>query len=251
MRKARTRGRRLAGAALFVTCMAVCLAPMGCGASDEYAAVPEPLTEGSLPAATVRALQACAEERAGRLQRHAYEIEFQVELRGDRVSEVKPKGPRLDDAGLEQCMMDALRAMMDAGYSPNPDALISRGGLLPTRGLLANVSVISELIRLVPVVVSASGVTIVVGVAVLVVAAAAVSLSRDKPTKEECDEQREHAWEECDKWLNTNNPPLGVVGRDKMMKECIEGYVHEDCGGKKVDHDKSPRYDNPRPGRRF
>ena len=106
------------------------------------------------------------------------------------------------------------------------------------------------MIRLAPLIVSASGVTIVVGVAVLVVAAA-VSLSHDKPTKEECDKQREHAYEECDKWLNTNNPPLGVVGRDKIWKECIEGYIHEDCGGKKVDRDKSPRYDNPRPGRRF
>ncbi|MDC0744982.1 hypothetical protein [Polyangium mundeleinium] len=115
-----TRGRRLAGATLFATCMAVCVVPMGCGASDEYAAVPEPLTEGSLPASTVRALQACVEERAGRLQRHAYEIEFQVVLRGDRVSEVTPKGPRLDDAGLERCMMAALRTMADAGYTPNP-----------------------------------------------------------------------------------------------------------------------------------
>jgi hypothetical protein len=131
---------------LFATCMAVCMVPMGCGASDEYAAVPEPRT-GSLPASTFHALQACADEHAGRLQRHAYEIEFQVELTGDRVSDVTPKGPRLDSAGLEQCMMDALRTMADAGYSPDPDELISRGGILPARGLLANVAVISQVIR--------------------------------------------------------------------------------------------------------
>jgi len=122
------RNGRLAGAALFATCMAVWLAPMGCGASDEYAAMPAPPTEGSLPASTVRALQACAEKHAGRLGHHAYEIDFQVELTDNRVSKVRPKGPRLDDAGLERCMLDALRTMADAGYTPNPDELISRGG---------------------------------------------------------------------------------------------------------------------------
>ncbi|MDI1447447.1 hypothetical protein [Polyangium sp. 6x1] len=225
------------------------LMPMGCGASDEYAAVPEPLTEGSLPASTVRALQACAEERAGRLQRHAYEIEFQVELRGDRVSDVAAKGPRLDDAGLEQCMMDALRTMTDAGYSPNPDELISRGGLLPSRGFLANVSVISQLIRLVPVVVSASGVTIVVGVAVLVVAAA-VSLPKErKPTKEECDEEWADAERQCEEQLKIpgRKSGRGVTGGYTNQKDCEKGLVTPECGGTPVDHGSKI----PQPGRRY
>ena len=189
----------LAGAALFATCMVVCLAPMGCGASDEYAAMPVPPTEGALPASTVRALQACAKKHAGRLGRHAYEIDFQVELTDNQVSKVRPKGPRLDDAGLERCMMDALRTMADAGYTPNPDELISHGGLLPARGLLANVSVISQLIRLAPLVVTASGVTIVVGVAVLVVAAA-VSLkdaADEDAEKERCKKVKEDCLVAC------------------------------------------------------
>ncbi|TKD00935.1 hypothetical protein [Polyangium fumosum] len=212
--------------------------------------MPEPLTEGSLPAATVRALQACAEERAGRLPRHAYEIEFQVELTNNQVSKVTPKGPRLDDAGLEGCMMAALRTMADAGYSPNPDDLISRGGLLPARGLLANVSVISELIRLVPVVVSASGVTIVVGVAVLVVAAA-VSLTDHWPTAEECKKLRREARDFCYEQLEKQDPPREVIGPSMTMDDCIASNLHEACGGKKVDRDKSPQYDQSRPGRRF
>ncbi|MDI1430754.1 hypothetical protein [Polyangium sorediatum] len=179
--------------------MAACWVPMGCGASDEYAAVRAPPTEGSLPASTVRALQACAEKHAGRLGRHAYEIDFQVELTDNQVSKVRPKGPRLDDAGLEQCMMAALRTIADAGYTPNPDALISRGGLLPARGLLANVSVISQLIRLAPLVVSASGVTIVVGVAVLVVAAAVSykDAADEEAEKERCKKVKQGCIESC------------------------------------------------------
>lgn len=174
---------------MFATCMAACMVPTGCGAGDEHAAVPEHPPGASLPASTVRALQACAEERAGRLSHRAYEIEFEVDLKGDRVREVMPKGPRLDDAGLERCMMDALRTMADAGFSPdNESQLISRGVLLPARGVLANVSVISQLIRLAPVVVAASGTTIVVVVAVLVVAAA-VSL-RDATDEEEAEKER-------------------------------------------------------------
>ena len=245
-----SRAGRLAGAGLFVTCLAVCLVPAGCGATDEYASVPEHPTDGALPASTVRALQACVEERAGRLQRHAYEIEFQVALKGDRVLEVKPKGPRLDDAGLEGCMIDALRRMADAGYAPDPDALISRGSLLPARGVLANVSVISQLIRLVPVVVSASGVTIVVGVAVLVVAAA-VSLTERKPTEEECKAQKKRATADCNDWLEMPNPPRERIGPLGTLADCIASNISEACGGKKFDRERSPQYDQSRPGMRF
>lgn len=193
------RRRGLAGMFLVAMCMAVCMVAMGCGASDEYASVPEHPTNGALPPSTIRALQACAEERAGRLQRRAYEIEFGVELKGDRVREVTPKGPRLDDAGLERCMIDALWRMADAGYSPDPDGLISRGGLLPTRGLLANTSVLPQMVRLIPVVVGSSGTLIVVAVAVVVVVAVLSSRDEDRPrpSKEECKKIKEMCINEC------------------------------------------------------
>ncbi|MDC3952604.1 hypothetical protein KEG38_02050 [Polyangium jinanense] len=52
-------------------------------------------------------------------------------MTGDRVTAVKPKGPRLDDAGVQHCMTEALRRMADAGFSPDSDAtlLTSRGYL--------------------------------------------------------------------------------------------------------------------------
>jgi hypothetical protein len=245
-RSAGARSFRLAGAALVATCMAVCMVPMGCGASDGYAEAPRQRTSSSLPPVTIRALQACGERHGGRLSRHAYEIGFEVELKGDRVREVTPQGPRLDDAGLERCLMDALRTMADAGFSRESE-LISYGGLLPRQGVLANVSVLDQLIRLAPLVVTtASGTTIVVAIMVLVVVAA-VSMPRDRPTEEECEEEWKHAKAECERWLSTPNPPKGVVGWGLTMKECIEGYVSEACGGKK--RKRGPQ--GPRPGRRY
>jgi len=158
------------------------MVPMGCGSSEEHAVAPE-RTQGSLPARTVRALQACAEEGTGRLRRQAYEIGFKVELTDDRVQAVAPKGPRLDDAGLERCMMNALRTMADAEFSRDRTELISYGGHLPARGVLANVTVLPELVKLAEVVVAGpGGVTIVVVVVVVVVAA--VVLSEDKPSED-------------------------------------------------------------------
>ena len=158
------------------------MVPMGCGSSEEHAVVPE-RTQGSLPARTVRALQACAEEGTGRLRRQAYEIGFKVELTDDRVQAVVPKGPRLDDAGLERCMMNALRTMAEAEFSTDRTELVSYGGHLPARGVLANVTVLPEIVKLAEVVVAApGGVTIVVVVVVVVIAA--VMLSEDKPKEE-------------------------------------------------------------------
>ncbi|TKD13300.1 hypothetical protein [Polyangium fumosum] len=181
-RRERASGGRFAWAALLATCVAVCVAPMGCGSSEEHAVAPE-RTQGSLPARTVRALQACAEEGTGRLRRQAYEIGFKVELTDDRVQAVAPKGPRLDDAGLERCMMNALRTMADAGFSTDRTELVSYGSHLPARGVLANVTVLPELVKLAEVVVAGpGGVTIVIVVVVVVIAA--VVLAEDEPKEE-------------------------------------------------------------------
>ncbi|MDC0739917.1 hypothetical protein [Polyangium mundeleinium] len=172
------------------------MVPIGCGASDEYAAAPRQGSGLALPPRTVQALQACVKEGGQRLRHNAYEIEFAVELTGDRVTAVKPKGPRLDDTGVQQCMIEALRRMADAGFSPDPDELVSRGGLLPTRGMLANTWALPQVIRLIPVVVGSGGTMIVVAVAVLVVVAA-VSLKDDRPSKEECKKIKQMCIEEC------------------------------------------------------
>ncbi|MDI1430812.1 hypothetical protein [Polyangium sorediatum] len=190
------RGQRLAGATLVATCMAVAMVPIGCGASDEHAAAPRQGSGLALPPRTVQALQACVKEGGQRLRHNAYEIEFAVEMTGDLVTEVKSKGPRLDDASVQQCMREALRRMADAGFSPDPDELVSRGGLLPTRGMLANTWALPQVIRLIPVVVGSGGTMIVVAVAVLVVVAA-VSLKDERPSKEDCKKIKQMCIEEC------------------------------------------------------
>jgi hypothetical protein len=92
-------------------------------------------------------------------------------------------------------MMDALRAM-PPGFMPESasPSLVSHRVPGHARGVLGSVSVLSQLVELAPVVVTGSGVTIVVVVAILVVAAA-VSLANDGPTKEECDEEWKKAGE--------------------------------------------------------
>ncbi|MRG97858.1 hypothetical protein GF068_38950 [Polyangium spumosum] len=196
---------------------------MGCGATDERAALPERRANGALPASTVRALQACAEERAGRLQRRAYEIEFAVELRGDRVTEVKPKGARLDDTSLERCMIDALRTMPDAGFSPDPDELTSRGGLLPARGVLANTSLLPQVYRLIPVVVGSSGTMIVIAVVVLVVVA--VVASRDdtdeEAERERCRKVKARCIDECTDEFMPSGSLDGMPYHD-CLRKCLE-----------------------------
>ena len=62
------RKRRLAGATLVALCMVVCMVPIGCGASDEYAAAPRQGSGLALPPMTVQALQACVKQ-GGQMQK--------------------------------------------------------------------------------------------------------------------------------------------------------------------------------------
>ncbi|MDI1450647.1 hypothetical protein [Polyangium sp. 6x1] len=221
------RKRRLAGATLVAMCMAVAMVPIGCGASDEHAVAPRQGNGLTLPPMTVEALQACVEKGGQRLRHNAYEIEFAVEMTGDRVTEVKPKGARLDDASVQQCMMEALRTMADAGYSADSDAMLltSRGGLLPTRGMLANTWALPQVIRLIPVVVGSGGTMIVVAVAVLVVVAA-VSLKDDtpKPKDDDDDKRCREVKEKCIAFCS-GSPGLPAPGGGRFrrcMRECMQ-----------------------------
>ncbi|WP_136965335.1 hypothetical protein [Polyangium sorediatum] len=203
------------------------MVPIGCGASDEYAAAPRQGGGLALPPMTVRALQACVEEGGQRLRHNAYEIEFAVEMTGDHVTEVRPKGPRLDDTGVQQCMREALRRMVDAGFSPDPDELVSRGGLLPTRGLLANTWALPQVIRLIPVVVGSGGTMIVVAVAVLVVVAA-VSLkdkTDEEAERERCKKVKAQCIDDCTDDFMPSGEPDGMPYHD-CLRKCLEA---KDC----------------------
>ena len=240
--------RRLAWGALLATSAAVCVVPVGCASSDEHPASPQQGTEPSLSASTVAALQACADEGAGRLERHAYEIGFEVEVTADgEVRAVKPKGKRLDDASVERCMMNALRAT-PPGFAPDSasDPLISRRVPGHARGVLGSVTVLPVVVELTAVLATVSGVTIVVMIGVVVVAAAVAS-SDAGPSEEECKKDWERALAKCDEWLSKPNPPSGLTGGYKDRYNCAKGHVMEGCeGANEIDWGSKGR-----PGRRY
>jgi len=232
------KGFRLAGLGLSTIAMAVCIVPMGCGSSDEHAAVPEKGAQSFLPENMHDALQACADEGARRLQRHSYEIGFEVHLdRDGAVRKVETRGARLDDVGLEQCMKDALMGM--SGFVPE-SASVS----VASRAVLGTSSALPQMVELVPVILTGGGgVTILVTITI-VVAVAAVALRT--PTKEECDEDWAKALEECDKLLSGPNPSRWRTGGYKDRYNCARGLVMEPCLGNEVDWGNQGR-----PGRRF
>lgn len=241
------RYRRFVWAPLFAATMAICVMPLGCGAADEGSAFPD-ASQPMLPPSTVEALQTCAKERVGYLQHHAYEIGFDIKMFEDGViSSVKPSGHRLDDSGMERCFIAALQAMppevgtVQSFWAPSVSHRV--GG--PTRGVLASTAVLPHFVEWTPVIIGASGTTIVVTVAVIVVVAAVALASME--LSEECIEEWKDARRQCREWLSTPNPPPGVTGGYKNVEDCAKGLVTVPCGGTP---DKKRRDNGARPGRR-
>ena len=103
--------------------------------------------------------------------------------------------------------------------------------------------VLPNVIRLAPLIISApGGVTIVVAVSIVAVAAIAVgSMSA------ECEEEWKTAKELCDKELRSLDPKRGLTGGYKNPDDCERGHVSEPCGGNAVDWGRKVA----RPGRRW
>lgn len=240
---------RSASATVFATALAMCLVPMGCAATDEYAETPPQSLERTLHPSIVNALQICANEGVSRLHRHAYEISFEVETTAKGImTGIASRGKRLDDEQMETCMIQALRAMPVHDLFPLEDTgpATSQNNSPAARALFGTTSVLPQLIRFAPIVIAApGGITIVVAV-VVVVAVAAVATTTSKPTKEECAKEMLVAEAECKELFKMQNPPIDVVGRSLTMGECIFNHLSEDCGGKKLDWGKQGR-----PGRRY
>lgn len=242
------RYRRFVWAPLFAATMAICVMPLGCGAADEGSAFPD-ASQPMLPPSTVEALQTCAKERVGYLQHHAYEIGFDIKMFEDGViSSVKPSGHRLDDSGMERCFIAALQAMppevgtVQSFWAPSVSHRV--GG--PTRGVLASTAVLPHFVEWTPVIIGASGTTIVVTVAVIVVVVAVVAMA-DATMSEECEEEWRREKRKCAEFLDWNDPPRGVTGGYVDTRECAKGNVREVCGGNLIDWGNK----GGRPGRRY
>ena len=98
-----------------------------------------------------------------------------------------------------------------------------------------------QVIRFAPIVLTGSGVTIVVTVVVVVAVVAVVATM-----SAECQQEWRKAKDKCAELLEWNDPPHGVTGGYVDTRECARGLVHVDCGGNRVDEGGQPA----RPGRR-
>jgi len=246
---------RWASATLFATTLAMCTVPTGCAATDAGAETPpqplelSPSSEPSLAPSTEAAFQACVNEGVSRLSRNSYDVSFEVDATPKGVIRgVESKGKRLDDAKIEACMIRAVRAMPVRDLLPPDDSLLddsvpaSSQRVLPSaRNLLGNTAVLPQVLRLAPVVLTASGVTIVVTVVVIVaVVAVAATMS------EECQQEWRDAKDKCAELLELNDPPHDVTGGYVNTKDCARGLVRQSCGGNRYDGNGQPA----RPGRR-
>ena len=229
------------------------LTPSACAAVDDYAEVPpQPsetptVVEQALPETIKSRLQACAKEHAAHLAKHSYEVAFDVQTtaRGE-IDEIKAKGDRLDDADLEACMTDALKTLAIRDYLRPDDSLTSppepQSVASSSRALLGTTALLPQAIRLAPIVISApGGITIVVAVAIVVVAA----VTLDKLSKE-CKKQWDDARELCREWIARPGGKRGLTGGYTDVEECARGRVDERCKGNEVDWGPQGR-----PGRRY
>jgi len=114
--------------------------------------------------------------------------------------------------------------------------------VLPSsRSLLGTTALLPQAIHLAPIVLTASGVTIIIGVGVIVLAAVIAG-----NMSEECLQQWEDARDECRRFVSSRDPQRGLTGGYKDIENCARGHVEERCGGNRIDWGKQGR-----PGRRY
>jgi len=140
-------------------------------------------------------------------------------------------------------MIQALEQMSVRDVIPADESFpaTSQNILPPARNLIGSTAVLPQVIQFAPIVLSASGVTIVVGVGVVVLASVVVG-----KLSKECQEQWDEAIRQCVEWLSSPNPPRNMTGGHKNPKDCARGHVDERCGGNKLDWEGQ----GARPGRR-
>ncbi|TKC90035.1 hypothetical protein [Polyangium fumosum] len=178
----------------------------------------------SVPAATVAALQDCAEHGAARLTDTHYAILFDVEVTGDgQVDKARVRESMIGDREIVSCMEDALHGMSlpgvvtplrSSGTVYGGGGSVSPEGRTPLGHPAAAAAVVA--VNLVPIVLVAAGVTIVVAVTVHVAEEAAEAIRRwPKKVEEKC----QPPFQEC-----LENP-----WQPKRNRETYGNY--KDCGG--------------------
>lgn len=246
---------RLTSAIVLGAMLPVSLMPAGCIETTDYVEVQSPqqqpesatVVEQALPEATRSALQICANAHAATLQKHSYDIAFEIQVtaRGE-IEEIKTKGNPLENAEVETCMTAALKALSVRNYLRPDDSLTSppepQSVLSSSRALLGTTALLPQAIRLAPIVITApGGITIVVAVAIVVVAVVALG-----KLSKECQKQWDDARKICAQWIASPDGKRGLTGGYTNVEDCARGRVDERCKGNEVDWGKQGR-----PGRRY
>lgn len=232
--------------AALALCLVFGLIAAGCGAGRPLTPIEPGSSEEPLADSTVSHLTKCAKQWAGDLKKRSYKLRFNVTVNNrGRVRGVDPEGSGLDVDHMEKCMVGALHNMTVPTfvYERAEEELASRSIPAHARGLVGQTAAEPILIILTPVVIEAAPVVILVVIGIVVTTAIASSTS--KRMSKECLEEWAKALADCDKMINSPNPPRGVTGGYWNPYDCARGLVSWDCKGNELDHGKG------RPGRRY
>jgi hypothetical protein len=170
-------------------CLDLAFTPLGCGGRQgDGPAVPHHHEDDegpTVPDATVSALRACVEQGKARLKESGHAFQFDVEVTESGHSDrVKVKGSYPSDHGMESCMAGALE-----GLSVPPfvvQALLADADPPPSRGSMGFVMVLAGGVALVPVFITAAGVTVIVGVTIYLSKEVTETIKRRRRSREQC-----------------------------------------------------------------
>jgi hypothetical protein len=167
----RTIGRLTLAVGLAL-CLGLAFTPVGCGGSQGGEASPRGGEGPSVPDATVSALRACAEQSKAHLKETTYAFQFAVEVTEDgHAGRVRLKDSSPNDDGMEACMARALEDMpvpLSVVQALSEQAEQAEAVSPESRGLMGNplAAVVGGVISLAPAVLTAAGVTVIVGVTI-------------------------------------------------------------------------------------
>jgi len=202
-------------------CLGLGFLPLGCGGpAAETPAFMASSTTADLPAETVAALTACAEEGADRLKPPSPAIIFDVGVNADgHVETARVKDTTLDDPGISSCMVSALRAM---SLPPSVKAKLRQHVSAESRRYTGTPAAPAVLIALGPIAITAAGVTIFVVVTVYVVVKVATSTrdATDDAEKERCKKVKEGCIEYCSDTILDQGLHEPLFSR--CLRKCME-----------------------------
>ena len=160
--------------------------------SPEAAQPPTTTKSIEAPRKTIVALQACADKFALKLSGKAdsYAVLYNLEATNDGIT-AKVKDSMISGSELETCLTQALERM------EVPDEVVSASQVSPatsqvspqSRSMVGVVQVAAVVIALGPIVLVAGGVTILVGVSIVVAEEVAQALRRRKKWENDCQEE--------------------------------------------------------------